>query len=162
MRRTAARAAPLDAGAAAKTYDTVALVLQGGGALGAYQCGVYEGLHEAGVRPDWFAGISIGAINAAILAGNAPEQRVDRLRAFWERISTPAVPLPRPAFDWQREWIDALGKNGAARGWADAIGAWSALLHGQAGFFVPRTPPPYLAPAGSRGATSFYSVDPLR
>ena len=60
-------------------YETVALVLQGGGALGSYQAGVYQGLHEAGIQPNWFAGISIGAVNAAILAGNAPEQRVARL-----------------------------------------------------------------------------------
>ena len=68
--------------AAARQYETVVLVLQGGGALGAYQCGVYEGLHDAGIRPDWFAGISIGAINAAILAGNAPERRIDRLHVY--------------------------------------------------------------------------------
>ena len=64
-------------------YETVALVLQGGGALGSYQAGVYEGLHEAGIQPNWFAGISIGAVNAAILAGNAPEQRVACLTEFW-------------------------------------------------------------------------------
>src|SRR5690606_3210447 len=74
-------------------YPTVALVLQGGGALGGYQCGVYEGLHQAGIRPNWFAGISIGAINAAILAGNAPDDCVDRLSGFWELIAEPAGPL---------------------------------------------------------------------
>src|SRR5262247_1284490 len=67
-------------------YDVVALVLRGGGALGAYQAGVYEGLHEAGIRPNWLAGISIGALNAAIIAGSPEDERVDRLRAFWETI----------------------------------------------------------------------------
>src|SRR5258706_7160854 len=64
----------------------VVLVLQGGGALDAYQVGVYEALHEAGIEPDWVIGTSIGAINAALIAGNAPENRLDRLRAFWSRV----------------------------------------------------------------------------
>jgi NTE family protein len=148
--------------ASSRDYETVVLVLQGGGALGAYQCGVYEGLHEAGLRPDWFAGISIGAINAAILAGNAPEHRVERLRQFWERISTPALPLPKLAFDWQRQWLDALPKSGVLSSWAGAFDAWTSLLHGQTGFFVPRTPPPFAAAAGTAAATSFYSAAPLR
>src|SRR3546814_8060395 len=78
-------------------YPAVALVLQGGGAPGAYQCGVYQGLHEAGIRPNWLAGISIGAINAANLAGNVPEDRVDRLPAFWGEICEPAEILALPA-----------------------------------------------------------------
>src|SRR5436305_7543985 len=76
-------------------YDVVALVLQGGGALGAYQAGVYEGLHEAGIRPNWLAGISIGALNAAIIAGSGEAERVERLRAFWETIC--AAPVEWPA-----------------------------------------------------------------
>ena len=75
-------------------YDVVALVLQGGGALGAYQAGVYEGLHDAGIRPTWLAGISIGALNAAVIAGAPEAQRVERLREFWETIC--AVPV-----DWR-------------------------------------------------------------
>src|ERR1700748_3489232 len=67
--------------------DRVALVLQGGGALGAYQAGVYQALHEAGIEPDWVSGVSIGAINGAIIAGNPPEKRLERLRTFWERIT---------------------------------------------------------------------------
>ena len=151
--------APADA---ARDYESVVLVLQGGGALGAYQCGVYEGLHAAGVEPDAFAGISIGAINGAILAGSAPKDRLDNLRAFWNRISTPALPLPETAFDWQRAWLDALPKSGFLSAWADAVGAWSSLLHGQSGFFVPRVPPPYATGATGAGATSFYSTAPLR
>src|SRR3954447_14808984 len=64
----------------------VVLVLQGGGALGAYQVGVYQALHEAGIEPDWIIGTSIGAINAALIAGNAPQDRLPRLREFWKRI----------------------------------------------------------------------------
>ena len=67
--------------------DRIALVLQGGGALGAYQGGVYQALQEVGLEPDWVAGVSIGAINGAIIAGNPPEQRIQKLRAFWERIT---------------------------------------------------------------------------
>src|SRR5882724_7070687 len=68
-------------------FECIALVLQGGGALGAYQAGVYEALSEADLHPDWIAGISIGAINGALIAGNAPEARVDKLRAFWDRVT---------------------------------------------------------------------------
>src|SRR6202521_2693148 len=68
-------------------FEQIALLLQGGGALGAYQAGVYEALSEAGVHPDWVAGISIGAINAALIAGNPPEKRVEKLRQFWEHIT---------------------------------------------------------------------------
>jgi NTE family protein len=72
------------------SYDKkVGLVLQGGGALGSYQAGVYEALASSQYLPDWVAGISIGAINAAIIAGNAPEHRVQRLRSFWEEITAP-------------------------------------------------------------------------
>ena len=67
-------------------FESVALLLQGGGALGAYQGGVYEALAEAGIHPNWIAGISIGAINAAIIAGNPPNFRVDRLREFWTQV----------------------------------------------------------------------------
>ena len=69
-------------------FDVVALVLQGGGALGGYQAGVYEALAEAGIHPDWIAGVSIGAINAALIAGNPPKDRVDRLREFWTQLTS--------------------------------------------------------------------------
>ena len=69
-------------------FECIALLLQGGGALGAYQAGVYQALAEADLHPDWVAGISIGAINSAIIAGNPPEERVAKLRAFWEGITT--------------------------------------------------------------------------
>src|ERR1700745_1619714 len=77
------------------SYDKkVALVLQGGGALGSYQAGVYEALSTSEYLPDWVAGISIGSINGAIIAGNAPEKRVERLRAFWEGITAPSLLWP--------------------------------------------------------------------
>src|SRR2546423_2949462 len=64
----------------------VVLVLQGGGALGSYQAGVYQALHEAGIEPDWIIGTSIGAINASLIAGNAPQHRLSRLQEFWKRM----------------------------------------------------------------------------
>jgi NTE family protein len=106
------------------SYDKkVGLVLQGGGALGSYQAGVYEALASSEYTPDWVAGISIGAINAAIIAGNAPEDRVSRLRSFWEAITAPTV-----------LWPQASGILGAWQRWA---GATMAVAFGQPGFFSP-------------------------
>ena len=106
-------------------YDKqIALVLQGGGALGSYQAGVYEAMAEHGYQPDWVAGISIGAINSAIIAGNAPHDRVARLRAFWEQVSSPwASWLDSPLETWQ----DTMRR----------LSAMAALLFGQPGFFRP-------------------------
>src|SRR3984957_16279112 len=70
-------------------FECIALLLQGGGALGAYQAGVYQALSEAQIYPDWIAGISVGAINSALIAGNPPEARLEKLRAFWQRVSLP-------------------------------------------------------------------------
>ena len=75
-------------------FERIVLLLQGGGALGSYQAGVYQALAEADLHPNWVAGISIGAINAAIIAGNAPDKRVDRLREFWEAVSTSPLGIP--------------------------------------------------------------------
>ena len=75
-------------------FERIALLLQGGGALGSYQAGVYQALAEANLHPDWVAGISIGAVNAALIAGNPPEKRVEKLREFWESVSaTPPDPF---------------------------------------------------------------------
>ena len=155
-----APAAATDAAALARAYECVALVLQGGGALGAYQCGVYEALHDAGIRPGWFAGTSIGAINAAILAGNAPEHRVDRLREFWETICEPAGVLgwPFQAFAAGAAWLPpSLGLDTGLA----ALSALGALAHGQRGFFTPRLVPPFAYCDGSPAATSFYDTTPL-
>ena len=97
----------------------VVLVLQGGGALGAYQCGVYQALHEAGVEPDWVIGTSIGAINAAIIAGNRVEDRLPTLQKFWRRVESSALWGAFPAFT----------------GVADALSSWTTLTSGIPGFF---------------------------
>jgi NTE family protein len=139
-------------------YETVALVLQGGGALGAYQAGVYEGLYEAGILPNWIAGISIGAINTAIMAGNAPEHRVARLREFWETVCQPAygVPLP-PAVE--QAFFDSTE---VVRTAFTAMQAASALVDGQKGFFVPRVPPPLPFSVGTPDTASWYDTAPLK
>jgi NTE family protein len=137
-------------------YNVVALVLQGGGALGAYQAGVYEGLHEAGIRPNWLAGISIGALNAAIIAGAPETERVERLREFWETIC--AAPV---------EWPIGVGLTEAMpmaldlRSLHNAAAATRALFQGQPGFFKPRFPPPFWSPFAGDAATSFYDTSPL-
>jgi NTE family protein len=146
----------------ARKYETIALMLQGGGALGSYQCGVYEGLYQAGILPNWFAGISIGAINAAILAGNAPGHRLDRLRAFWDRISIPAVPFGHQLFEWQEALRQKLPLEKSTLALANAQGALAAMLFGQTGFFVPRFPPPYVGAGHVESATSFYDTAPLK
>ena len=130
-------------------FEHQILVLQGGGALGAYQAGVYEGLAEAGKAPNWIVGISIGAINSALIAGNPPERRVERLRAFWERVSSYA-PLELPA------WFVPLKPI------FNQVSAASVATFGVPGFFIPRLPPPFFALEGSPGALSFYTTEPLR
>ncbi|MGL4960206.1 MAG: DUF3734 domain-containing protein [Inquilinus sp.] len=139
-------------------YDVVALVLQGGGALGAYQAGVYEGLHEAGIRPTWLAGISIGALNTAVIAGAPESQRVDRLRELWETIC--AAPVKWPAASGLAD--AALPFSVDFRPAHNAAAAMRALFQGQPGFFKPRFPPPYLSPFTGDANTSFYDTSPLR
>jgi NTE family protein len=129
--------------------DRIALVLQGGGALGAYQAGVYQALHEAGIEPDWVSGVSIGAINAAIIAGNPAHARLEKLQTFWERITDRRVWLFTPDGDIYRK----------AR---NATSSFLAIMQGQPGFFEPRLPGPWLTPAGARDATSYYDSAPLR
>lgn len=142
-------------------FECIALLLQGGGALGAYQAGVYQALAEAGLHPDWTAGISIGAINAAIIAGNAPEARVDKLRQFWRLVTEPVA----KAAAWFGP-ADSLGleiaKGDAARQFANQVSAAGALVGGVAGFFAPRMPNPWLWPAGSLEATSYYDTTRLK
>ena len=138
-------------------YDTVALVLQGGGALGAYQAGVFQGLDEAGIQPGWLAGISIGALNTAVIAGSPPGQRVERLREFWETIC--AVPVEWPMAEGLAEALPFAFDLKSARNTAAAM---RALFQGQPGFFKPRFPPPFLSPFAGDAATSFYDTTPLR
>ncbi len=141
-------------------YPAVALVLQGGGALGAYQCGVYEALNAAGIRPNWYAGISIGAINAAIIAGNRPEDRIERLRDFWETVCEPAGAATWPAASI-RAGLSMLPMNPALETWAATMSALAALWQGQSGFFMPWQVSPFLLSDGSAQATSFYDTRPL-
>jgi NTE family protein len=140
-------------------YDEVGLVLQGGGALGSYQAGVFEGLAEAGIQPTWIAGISIGALNTAIIAGNAPEDRVQALRAFWQAISVQPDPVARLG-----SWVSAsLGFGDISRKWSSVWSAARAVLEGQKAFFVPRSP--FHALNGRvKGPTdlSFYDTSALR
>jgi NTE family protein len=140
-------------------YGTVALVLQGGGALGSYQAGVYEGLHEHGLRPDWVAGISIGAINAAIIAGSVPDERVERLRGFWESICRPYGYGALPWGNTLMEWFQGVPLGFGTPSMNGRLAAASAVLHGQPGFFKPRFPPPYWQQGIA--ATSFYDTAPL-
>jgi NTE family protein len=139
-------------------FESIALLLQGGGALGAYQAGVYEALSEAHLVPDWVAGISIGAINAALIAGNPPEARVEKLREFWTLI-TAGSPWDGLARITMTPW---LARGELARGWVNQLSAGTALIGGAAGFFVPRAPGAWLQPPGSLEATSYYDTAPLK
>lgn len=133
----------------ADQYDRVALVFQGGGALGAYQGGVYQALAEAGCEPTWLTGVSIGSINAAIIAGNRPEDRLPRLKQFWETISGRTVFPFRPQGDIDRDLRNRLS-------------SWMTIALGQPGFFRPRFPNPWLLPTGADNATSLYDTSELR
>jgi NTE family protein len=134
-------------------FECIALLLQGGGALGAYQAGVYEALTEADLHPDWIAGISIGAINGALIAGNVPEARVGKLRAFWEGITSSSY------WDW-RELASA--RCDATRRWLNQMSAGAAMARGVSAFFAPRFPVPWLNSPGTVEATSFYDTSGLR
>jgi NTE family protein len=133
-------------------YDFTILVLQGGGALGAYQAGVFEGLAEAGFTPNWIAGVSIGAVNAALIAGNAPERRVERLREFWNLVTSDLVADPLP---------EEYSPADPLRRWANRMSAAACAAVGVPGFYTPRIPPAFLAPAGSGEARSVYDTSAL-
>jgi len=137
-------------------FDCVALVLQGGGALGAYQAGVYEALADAGIQPNWVAGVSIGAINAAIIAGNEPGQRVTKLRAFWEQITG------NPMLGWMTAGGLFAPSGQLPRAFFNQLSACCATMAGAAGFFTLRQPPPWMHPDGALEATSFYDTRHLK
>ncbi|HKW84543.1 MAG TPA: patatin-like phospholipase family protein [Burkholderiaceae bacterium] len=129
----------------------VVLVLQGGGALGAYQVGVYQALHEAGIEPDWVIGTSIGAINAALISGNRPEDRMARLNAFWTRVEQRS-PM-NGLFDWM--------------GLGNLLPNMSTVMRGIPAFFTPNTLAGSFALGGTKAevgieAASYYSTAPLR
>ena len=129
-------------------FDRVALVLQGGGALGAYQGGVYHALSEAGCEPNWLTGVSIGAINASILAGNRPEDRLARLQQFWDIVSGRKIWAFTPEGDFYRTLRNSTS-------------AWMTMVMGQPGFFEPRLMGPWFHPPGSPSALSYYDTGRL-
>ncbi|MDE2446446.1 MAG: DUF3734 domain-containing protein, partial [Alphaproteobacteria bacterium] len=131
------------------SIETQVLVLQGGGALGSFQAGAFDALAKHGSTPGWIAGISIGAINAAIIAGNTPENRVPRLHQFWDRVSSGL------------QGVSFLpGEQG--RSLFNELSSWTATMFGIPGFFAPRLISPFFAWPGSESATSFYDTTPLR
>jgi NTE family protein len=137
--------------AKAARYQRVALMLQGGGALGSYQLGVYKALAEAQCLPSWICGVSIGAINGALIAGNAPEKRLERLEEFWSLIAhRSSQPLGlQPPFDF-------------FQGWGTTLSSLMTMALGQKGFFAPRALNPWFAVPDVSSATSFYATSQLR
>src|SRR4030088_148794 len=125
------------------------LVLQGGGALGSYQAGAYQALCHQNFAPEWVAGISIGAINAAIIVGNAPEKGVDRLKQFWDMVSSPV------------SW-NPITSGERARSLFNETSAALIATFGVPGFFTPRIPPAPLWPQGSPQSQSYYDTAPLK
>jgi len=135
-------------------FERTVLLLQGGGALGSYQAGVYQALAEAGLHPDWVAGISIGAINSALIAGNPPEKRVDRLREFWETVSKSPLGVPYfKSVELKNEFIHQL---------VNQARAMNILLFGAPNFFGPRLPAAAVWPGGSADKASYYDTTPLK
>lgn len=139
-------------------YDGVPLVFQGGGALGAYQAGVFQGIHEANIEVSWICGTSIGAVNGALIVGNPPEQRVEKLREFWEAITKPQVAFPNIP------WLPALSLSAQphTRYWANKISTFATMMQGAPGFFSARPFPPIISPAESPSLVSYYDISPLR
>jgi NTE family protein len=125
------------------------LVLQGGGALGSYQAGAYQALCHFDFEPEWIAGISIGAVNAAIIAGNEREKRVERLKEFWEMVSAPVPWKP-------------IASDGDGRSLFNSTSAALIATFGVPGFFAPRIPPAPLWPPGSEQSLSYYDTSPLK
>ena len=139
-----------DSAPATKPVDAQrVLVLQGGGALGSYQAGAFQALCHSGFEPEWVAGISIGAINAAIIAGNAPEKRVERLKEFWDMVSSPV------------SW-NPITSGERARSLFNETSAALIATFGVPGFFTPRIPPAPLWPQGSPQSLSYYDTSPLK
>ncbi|RQZ83659.1 patatin-like phospholipase family protein [Burkholderia cepacia] len=140
-------------------YDEIGLVLQGGGALGAYQAGVYEGMAEVGVEPTQIAGVSIGALNTAIIAGNAPADRTEALRGFWNTVSQPTAPLSHVGA-YLSAWP---GLEDVGRRWSSAWAATRTLIEGQGGFFAPRMHAPFGGFGRKRpDQVSYYDTSALR
>jgi len=139
-------------------FERVVLVLQGGGALGAYQAGVFQALDEANIELDWLCGISIGAINAALIAGNPPERRVERLRQFWESVTQPQ--FGAQSFSWFSPvtWTTDAG----SRLWANKMSAFGSLINGVPNFYSPRPPSFPGSTAEKPDQVSYYDIAPLK
>lgn len=131
-------------------YDKVVYLMQGGGALGAYQVGVCQGLMEFGCEPNWIIGTSIGSINAGIIAGNKPEDRILKLKKFWEMIASPLPVIP---------WVE---ENYAIQQWQKALSSFWTICFGQPGFFKPRFFNPCFNISGYPEQTSFYDTSELK
>lgn len=129
-------------------HENSVLVLQGGGALGAYQAGVFDAMHQCGISPNWVTGVSIGAINAALIAGNLPEHRLPRLKTFWDRVSERSTCLPETPYPSLRRTQNLMH-------------AASTVLLGIPGFFQPHPLLPPFAFPGSPNAQSCYDTTPL-
>jgi len=143
-----------------RPHDRIALVLQGGGALGAYQAGAFESLSETRYQPDWVVGVSIGAINAAIIAGNPPKRRVERLNEFWHLVSS-GLPQVSDALSLT-PWLRAMTEIHDTRTALNQLSAWHAAWLGIPGFYQPRVPPPPFQLPGTPAALSLYDTTPLR
>jgi NTE family protein len=140
---------PAQAGGRDRSDEERILVLQGGGALGAYQAGAFEALSAQGYEPQWLAGISIGAINAALIAGNPPERRLERLREFWRTVTSGPAP-----FVWDAD--------GPFRAYVNAGAAAMAALVGAPGLYAPRLPPSIFPSGRGPRALGWYDTEPLR
>jgi NTE family protein len=139
-------------------FDGVPLVFQGGGALGAYQAGVYQAIDEANIEVSWICGTSIGAINGALIVGNPPEQRVEKLREFWEAITKPQIAFPN--IPWLPDL--SLSENPLTRYWINKISTLATMMQGVPGFFSARPFPPVNSPAESPSLVSYYDISPLK
>lgn len=137
-------------------FERIALLLQGGGALGSFQAGVYEAMAEAKIHPDWVSGISIGAVNAALIAGNAPERRVERLREFWDTITaSPLGPFSLPYNRWLQSMDDHTHRV------LNQTRAFGVMMFGAPGFFQPRPPLMPFLPTTQASEVSYYDVSAL-
>lgn len=135
-------------------FEQTVLLLQGGGALGSYQAGVYQALAEANLHPDWVAGISIGAVNAALIAGNPAEKRVEGLREFWEAVSTPPLGVP---------YLKSVHiKDDFTHRLVNQTRALGIMMFGAPHFFTPRPLSPVFWPSPDADQLSFYDVAPLK
>ncbi len=132
-----------------KSIERIAYVFQGGGALGAYQLGIFKALSENEYHPDWLIGTSIGSINAAIIAGNEPANRISRLEEFWNLVSSVVIPGFTPQDEQSRQWYNF-------------VSAQYSMLYGQPGMFSPRVKSPLLETSGSADNISFYVTTPLK